>query len=115
MTVCTRSRAPILDMARLRWLFTVLTSTTRAAAISALDMPWASSLTISASRAVSASAVPAAGRGADAAAGELADHATGDRLVDQALAGGDPPDGVDQVVGFGVLEQEAAGARLERA
>jgi hypothetical protein len=49
------------------------------------------------------------------AAGELVDDPAGDSGSEDTVAGGDGADGVVQLVGVVVPEEEAAGARSERA
>lgn len=62
MTSCALSCAPSLVMARLTWVLTVAGLTTRRMAISSLDRPLATSVTISRSRSVSELSASAAGR-----------------------------------------------------
>jgi hypothetical protein len=48
-------------------------------------------------------------------AGQAVDHAAGDRGREERLAGRDGVDGGDEILRTRALEQEAAGARLQRA
>ena len=52
---------------------------------------------------------------AGSALGELGEQAAGHRGRQQGVAGGDHPDGLDQLRGPGVFEQEPAGSGLDRS
>ena len=115
MTACTRSRRPSFISTRPTWVFTVVSETTNSPAISAFERP----------RAEQAEGLPLAlgqrgqsRRSADRpSAGdgqERLDHPAGDRGRQQRLSAVHRLDGVDELLGLDVLEQEAAGAGAQR-
>ena len=96
------------------WVLTVASLRKSAAAISAFERPRATSSSTSSSRSVSSASSGGAPRPGRRAADELLDQAAGDRGGEQRVAGGDDADGLGELLGPDVLEQEAAGAGLHR-
>ena len=114
MAISTRLRAPSLSMRLARWVFTVLRLMCSSSAISALVRPAGDGDRTSSSRSVSGSTGWAGGC-AGSGVGEGGEQPGGDARGDQRVAAGGGVDRLDEQLGAGVLEQEAAGARLERA
>src|ERR1700754_2885338 len=113
MTISTRFRAPIFAMMLARWVLTVLRLMLSSAAISGLVRPRATATTASSSRRVSGSIGcfgGGPGRGGGGAGGW-----SRDLRGDQRAPRGRRMNRLDQEVRSGVLEQEPARARFQRA
>ena len=127
MTRCTRSRAFSLVSRCPTWVLAVASLMHSRAAISELDSPVAISASTSRSRPVIPARLTAGARTGSRrrlrrggpglrhrAAGELLHEPPGDARGQQGVAGRDDPDRVDQFGGLGALQQESAGARVQR-
>ena len=114
-TACTRSRRPSFISTFETCVLTVASPTTSASAISALDIPRASSSSTSRSRSVSSDS--ASGRRPTGAGSRRPTRSSSWRVTagrQQRVAGGDHPHGAHQLLRRDVLGDEAAGAGAQR-
>ena len=112
-TACARSRSPSFRRTWLTWVLTVSSLSTSRSAISRFERPSATRPRISVSRGVSA-ASPSGRLLSGPEAGELGDQPARDRGREQRVPGGDDAHCLEKRLGRDVLEQESAGARVQR-